>query len=906
MALMPTTDGARHLASRAAVGARRRLAALPLASRRRGAALRLVGGSLLVWAVAAFAAAVAWAAWAPWKARRELQLGFRGPSASGAQARVASALVAAAGGDGEADALSFEPREVGSAEQLMLSRMPAGHMITTHSFVALVTGDVDLQRLSGALRWATIRHPMLRACAQEPPAEKNQDIGPFVHAGKDGRWMFVPSSLSVAELVSRALTTEDLTGEFEETWKGLFEASLDKSTFDFEAGPLWRLKLLRKGKENALLFSFVHSLDDQRSGNIFLHDVLTHMEAAAGGTIVPDPEPLPVPKSIEDVFLTDEVDIQKLVGYALAQAELGSKPSVMIPSALRSAERDPKKHWALDPTQPVAKNRPLTVPVAPADGNAKMLFAESVDLESIFAPEKRQNLVSLRRLPADVLTRLRATCRQNNVTVSMAIAAAALLATSDVGHDERDFGYEVYRLLMGVDMRRFAPGGDWTQDTVSFASGALDFALRMLPKSGEAYSAEDNNKDLRSRIGGVPFWDLARASDLAVKTWVEKGYAAESTRLFDFGVKFLRMDKIIQETAKDPNTLGRAYSVTISNAGVYSNGPPEGNYGSLRLDSVFFGISSSVSGSMVAASCLTVNGELLITAHGSTPIVNRTDLDAFSDSMLRSLTIAAVSPVPFRGSSGKPLVDNPMDPRNGKPWYYPVETPKGQLRCPTYEDVRSPTLRPFDVDKYVGIWYELAFHDITQFNGCGCTRFNMTRKDLVIEDMFTVACPWPWKEGVDGPWLPGFAANGNRRLNQYTCNMTMYYEPARPGVMLETGFGQEFDNMVLEIWSDPDLVAQTGYEYTRAIQFQCLGDAKEGITFVGINFLSRVPIVSPAMVQEMFVRARALGLEPYGSNDMHVIDHQGCRYPESTHVSWMGERPEWPSVILDKELGALV
>ena len=29
--------------------------------------------------------------------------------------------------------------------------------------------------------------------------------------------------------------------------------------------------------------------------------------------------------------------------------------------------------------------------------------------------------------------------------------------------------------------------------------------------------------------------------------------------------------------------------------------------------------------------------------------------------------------------------------------------------------------------------------------------------------------------------------------------------------------------MVLEIWSDPEITAQTGYEYTRAIQFQCLG-----------------------------------------------------------------------------------
>ena len=30
-----------------------------------------------------------------------------------------------------------------------------------------------------------------------------------------------------------------------------------------------------------------------------------------------------------------------------------------------------------------------------------------------------------------------------------------------------------------------------------------------------------------------------------------------------------------------------------------------------------------------------------------------------------------------------------------------------------------------------------------------------------------------------------------QRAPRWTCNMTMYYQPARPGVMLETGFGQE-------------------------------------------------------------------------------------------------------------------
>ena len=35
--------------------------------------------------------------------------------------------------------------------------------------------------------------------------------------------------------------------------------------------------------------------------------------------------------------------------------------------------------------------------------------------------------------------------------------------------------------------------------------------------------------------------------------------------------------------------------------------------------------------------------------------------------------------------------------------------------CPTYEQVRQPSMDDFDVRKYNGLWYEHAFHDWTQF-----------------------------------------------------------------------------------------------------------------------------------------------------------------------------------------------
>lgn len=35
--------------------------------------------------------------------------------------------------------------------------------------------------------------------------------------------------------------------------------------------------------------------------------------------------------------------------------------------------------------------------------------------------------------------------------------------------------------------------------------------------------------------------------------------------------------------------------------------------------------------------------------------------------------------------------------------------------CPTYEEVRQPSMVNFDIQKYEGKWYEHKFHDWTQF-----------------------------------------------------------------------------------------------------------------------------------------------------------------------------------------------
>ena len=46
---------------------------------------------------------------------------------------------------------------------------------------------------------------------------------------------------------------------------------------------------------------------------------------------------------------------------------------------------------------------------------------------------------------------------------------------------------------------------------------------------------------------------------------------------------------------------------------------------------------------------------------------------------------------------------------------YNLALDDGIKGCPTYEQVRQPTMASFDKTKYTGRWYEHAFHDYTQF-----------------------------------------------------------------------------------------------------------------------------------------------------------------------------------------------
>ena len=87
------------------------------------------------------------------------------------------------------------------------------------------------------------------------------------------------------------------------------------------------------------------------------------------------------------MLLSEELELGKLAGYALSQAQAGAVPFMKMPSKLRG-ERRVRKNFVLSPAQPVAQDRPQVLPVEPAEGDAKLLLQEALLKESGFWSER--------------------------------------------------------------------------------------------------------------------------------------------------------------------------------------------------------------------------------------------------------------------------------------------------------------------------------------------------------------------------------------------------------------------------------------------------------------------------------------------------------------------------------------
>mmetsp|Transcript_25010 Transcript_25010/g.37405 ORF Transcript_25010/g.37405 Transcript_25010/m.37405 type:complete len:575 (-) Transcript_25010:196-1920(-) len=191
--------------------------------------------------------------------------------------------------------------------------------------------------------------------------------------------------------------------------------------------------------------------------------------------------------------------------------------------------------------------------------------------------------------------------------------------------------------------------------------------------------------------------------------------------------------------------------------------------------------------------------------------------------------------------------------------------------CPTYEEVRQPSMDNFDINKYPGLWYEIKFHDWTQFKEVYDTTLDikLTPDGKGWIDDFAVKGPAP--DSAPLSWDKSPVANG---AHYFLFGRIDENDP--PGVLREKGFGVEFPNYIVDVKEDPE----TG-EYKEAIQFQCL--ERGGVrVFEGINFMSRNPTMTNEELDAMHKRAEKAGMYSYGASpeQMHSVARRPVSAPE--------------------------
>jgi hypothetical protein len=219
---------------------------------------------------------------------------------------------------------------------------------------------------------------------------------------------------------------------------------------------------------------------------------------------------------------------------------------------------------------------------------------------------------------------------------------------------------------------------------------------------------------------------------------------------------------------------------------------------------------------------------------------------------------------------------------------------KGQIvrGCPSYDEVRQPSMDNFDLEKYQGLWYEQKFHDWTQFKEVYDTTLDikLTEGGKGWVDDFAVKGPAP--DAAKLSWDKSPVANG---AHYFLFGRVDPNDP--PGILREKGFGVEFPNYIVDVKKDP----QTG-DYKEAIQFQCL--ERGGVrVFEGINFMSRNPTMTDEEMTAMHSRAERAGMYPYGASpeQMHTVARRPVNAPEIDN-NWQAM---WRALGVDKLLELL-
>ncbi|CAJ1334923.1 unnamed protein product [Effrenium voratum] len=217
----------------------------------------------------------------------------------------------------------------------------------------------------------------------------------------------------------------------------------------------------------------------------------------------------------------------------------------------------------------------------------------------------------------------------------------------------------------------------------------------------------------------------------------------------------------------------------------------------------------------------------------------------------------------------------------------PKDCPK---TCPSQLEVQSDFVKSsFDLTKFWGVFYELAYHDSTQ----------PRQWPLKAACQRSVKSPHPqdpknYKDLFSLNIGPGKGVNA-------VCDLE-FNITERPGVFLGHWSGHSFFNPnltnIANTVVDVGVAANGTYNWT--LEFQCKNydDASKGVRFAAVNFYHRKPVVDQEEFDLMMsrLRARGLGWVVDASPGLTLVDQQKCidhdSYPSlDSKTSFCGQAP---------------
>jgi hypothetical protein len=536
-------------------------------------------------------------------------------------------------------------RALGSQELLMLPRQYGPNADVrfpqmNHVSCTVLSATPSEEIMRKAIDEAIQAHPLLH-CRIEGDGEPDERIDLFkmVRKGDPNPCTFVstPGSVSVDDV----LTVVDVDGRdsaaFEKSWSGAFARNLDDGSWcHAEKGPLWKIEWHRMqgGGDGpcALILAFNHAISDQSSANKLTDQIIRNAaDLEEKGATQPAVKHI-IPLAVEDSVMGkkqrwDDVQMDglslKTAGYVAGKASEGFKSPVILPDT------------------EVRKNtgNPL--------GALKIISGQAAGGEDEESDQRRSTL-QFRSLSAESTSALLARCRENDISVTNALAAAVTLTSTDfIDNGAKTNQSRNYKVLQSLDMRRFGEQLDGG-DTVACMAGSMDLLHGPLTdRSGQALRRNPTKERL------ADFWNLAREGKKQTEAFIASDGPRNAVRVFDFAMAVSDMNNLVHLTSQSKDSKGRAYSAGITNVGVFDRQPAfireseseptplKVKHGRFKVEDIFFATSHARTGCLYQVSCLTVGGELKLTSHPVSPIVSEETNARFANAFVDLLEIVA-------------------------------------------------------------------------------------------------------------------------------------------------------------------------------------------------------------------------------------------------------------------------